>query len=70
MPSKMALINYNKCKPEDCDDGICSAAGACEKKLLIQEAPYEPPMPDPSLCKGCGDCVRACHLGAVEIIRN
>jgi len=66
----MALIDYNKCRPGDCEDGICPAARGCEKKLLIQEAAYEPPMPDPSLCKGCGDCVRACPLGAVEVIRN
>ena len=70
MPSKMALINYNKCRPGDCADGICPAVKACEKKLLIQEAPGEPPMPDPSLCKGCGDCVRACPSGAIEVIRN
>jgi translation initiation factor RLI1 len=70
MPAKLALIGYNICKPENCEDGICLAVNACEKKLLIQEAPYEPPMPNPSLCKGCGDCVRACPSGAIVVTRN
>jgi len=26
MPGKMALVDYNKCKPEICNNGICPAA--------------------------------------------
>ena len=70
MPSKMALVDYYKCKPGNCKDGVCLAVIACEKRLLIQEAPYEPPMPDPFLCKGCGDCERACPNGAIKVMRN
>jgi len=62
MPSKMALVDYNKCHPDECEGGLCLAVAACERKLLKQEAAYEPPVPDPYLCKGCGDCVRACPL--------
>lgn len=69
MPSKMALVDYNRCKPGKCENGICLAAVACERKLLMQEAAGEPPMPNPSLCKGCGDCVRACPLDAIKITR-
>ena len=69
MPGKMSLVNYNKCHPEKCDGGICAAALACTHKLLKQEAPYQIPMPDPSICQGCGDCVRACPLKAIEIIK-
>ncbi|MDD5448079.1 MAG: 4Fe-4S binding protein [Actinomycetota bacterium] len=68
MPSKIALVDYKKCHPDTCESGICVAALACTRKLLKQEAPYEAPMADPSLCKGCGDCVRACPLKAVEIV--
>ena len=70
MPGKMALVNYNQCRPEQCDNGVCAAALACPRKLLKQEAPYETPMPDPALCQACGDCVRACPRQAVQIIRG
>jgi len=69
MASKIALVNYNKCRPARCDNGICTAALACPRNLLRQENPYEVPMPDPSICRGCGDCIRACPLKAVEISR-
>ncbi len=62
MPGKMALVDYGKCRPERCDSGICAAVLACSPKLLKQEAPYEIPMTDPFLCRGGGDCVRACLL--------
>jgi translation initiation factor RLI1 len=70
MPSKMALVDFNKCRPAECEDGICQAALACERKLLTQDASYEIPMPDPFLCKGCADCVRACPLDAIRISRT
>jgi len=69
MPGKMALLHYDKCHPESCDSGICAAALACPHKLLKQEKAYQIPMPDPSLCQGCGDCVRACPGKAIEIAR-
>ncbi|HEX9896415.1 MAG TPA: hypothetical protein VGA85_01970 [Dehalococcoidales bacterium] len=39
MPSKMALVDFNKCHPELCDKGICAAAEACPRKLMKQEKP-------------------------------
>jgi len=70
MPSKMALVDYSKCQPAQCDRGRCAATLACTRRLLKQEALYEPPMPDPSLCRGCGDCVRACPAKAIVIGTN
>ena len=67
MLQKVALVDFNKCRPETCDSGICAAALACSRKLLKQEAPMEAPLPDPFLCKGCGDCVRACPARAIAI---
>ena len=65
---KMAIIDYNKCDPGRCEDGKCPAVEACPRKLLIQEAPGEKPMPNPSICQACGDCVRACPLKAIIIV--
>ena len=65
MPGKMALVDYNRCQAALCDG--CPAAAACPRKLLVQEAPHEPPMTNPALCKGCGDCVRACPMKAIVI---
>jgi len=66
---KAALVDYNRCQPGNCVNGVCVAAAACTRKLLRQEIPYERPMPDPFLCLGCADCVRACLLNAVKITR-
>jgi Fe-S-cluster-containing hydrogenase component 2 len=68
MTTKMALVNYNKCHPEKCDSGVCAAALACSHKLLRQETLYDIPMTDSSICQGCGDCVRAYPLKAIEIV--
>jgi hypothetical protein len=68
MPEKRALVDYNKCCPDQCDSGICTAALACPHKLLEQEALYEIPMPNPSICKGRAKCVLACLLGAIKLM--
>jgi Fe-S-cluster-containing hydrogenase component 2 len=67
---KLALVDYKKCDPGGCEGGICVAALACPRKLLQQEAPYEAPMTDPSTCRGCGDCVLACPLKAIEVVTS
>lgn len=69
MPSKVALIDFNKCRPDTCENGICKAAQVCKYKLLKQEKPHEIPITDPFICKGCGDCARACPLNAIEIAK-
>lgn len=68
MPGKTALVDYTKCDPYRCDCGTCAAALACSRRLLTQDAAYETPMGDSSPCKGCGDCVLACPLRAIEIV--
>lgn len=67
MPKPTSLIDYQKCSPEDCENGICLAVLACPNKVLRQEAPYEMPDPYPGMCLGCGSCVLACPLGAVRV---
>jgi len=69
MPGKRALVDYNKCRPGECDHGLCAAVQACTHRTLQQEVPYERPMLDPFACQGCGDCTRACPLKAIQIWR-
>ena len=69
MLGKVALIDFNKCRPGECDNGLCLAVKACERNLLTREDAYEVPLPTPSICRGCGDCLRACPLGAIQISR-
>ncbi|MGP8080263.1 MAG: hypothetical protein ACLPVI_07105 [Dehalococcoidales bacterium] len=70
MTGKIILVNFAKCHPKNCENGICKAAGACNYKLLKQEKPYEIPMAASFICRGCGDCVRACPLKAIVIANN
>ncbi|MFC1951060.1 4Fe-4S binding protein [Chloroflexota bacterium] len=67
MPNKMALVDFNKCHPDRCEGGLCLAAKACEKKIMKQLEPYEPPMTLAPMCKGCSDCAKACPFGAISI---
>ena len=68
MAEKMALVDFPKCHPEQCQDGVYLAAEACPRKLIKQEHPGEIPMTNPSLCQACGDCVRACPMKAIRIV--
>ena len=70
MPGNRALVNFNRCRPEMCEKGICKAVQACRYKLLIQEKSHDVPLSDPFICRGCGDCVRVCPLKAIEITNN
>jgi translation initiation factor RLI1 len=70
MAARSALIDYNKCKPETCENGICKAAQACRYKLLSQENIYDVPMAFTDVCRGCGNCARIRPLHAVRIENN
>lgn len=68
MARKTALLDYTKCAPGECIDGVCAAARVCPARLLKQEEPYFVPMAEPSYCRACGDCVRACPMKAIKIV--
>ena len=69
MPGKSVIINYNLCDFKECSDGICKAKAICEKKVLKQEAPFEPPFVNTDLCSGCNECIAECPSKAVEKLR-
>ena len=66
MSNKSIIINYDLCDFKECIDGICKAKSGCEKKVLKQEAPFEPPFVNTSLCSGCNKCIGQCHSKAIE----
>ena len=71
MPKRTAVVDYDRCKPEECapEDGVCPAVAACTHNILTQEAPYEGPFAfPPDMCQGCSDCARACPLNAIRLI--
>jgi translation initiation factor RLI1 len=68
MPNTMVSLNYEKCKPDNCTGGICIAASACPLKLINQEEPFEPPMANSTLCKGCAKCISACPQQAISLV--
>ena len=71
--NKWSKVDFERCKPFTCDpiNGICSAAEACPKDLLIQEEPGEFPMLLSQVsCVGCGTCVATCPLHAIDIERG
>ena len=68
--NKYANIDFERCNPFACDggQGLCAAVRSCTHKLLEQEDPGDPPMLlSIRMCVGCGSCVAACRLGAIEI---
>ncbi|HMB30940.1 MAG TPA: 4Fe-4S binding protein [Desulfohalobiaceae bacterium] len=65
-----AMVNYEKCNPNQCDpgSGICSAVQACPQKIIKQlDGAFEPPMIFHELCLGCWECMESCPLKAVQI---
>lgn len=65
---RIAIVDYRKCFPGKCSDGICVASQTCKRKVLIQEEPYEVPVSGALSCRACGDCMRACPMDAIQII--
>lgn len=69
MTKKIAAVDYEKCRPEECDKGVCVAAAECEHGNMVQEAPYETPEINPAKwCHSCAKCARACPLGAIRMM--
>ncbi|MFW6189728.1 MAG: hypothetical protein ACOC7T_04765 [Planctomycetota bacterium] len=72
MAERTVVIVYERCEPGSCDPerGRCAACEACPKGVLSQFDRFEPPMTVADLCRGCRDCVEACPLAAVRVVRR
>jgi len=69
MPKKVAALDYEKCCPEECGQGVCVAMSECEHGCLKQESPYEMPEINPAKwCHGCAKCVKSCPLKAIKMV--
>ncbi|MGM0366234.1 MAG: hypothetical protein ACQEP5_06810 [Actinomycetota bacterium] len=64
MVKKIAIIDYEKCRPGECESG-CLAAKACKRRSLKQEDCGQPPF-NMGLCSGCFSCVNSCPLEAIQ----
>jgi ATP-binding cassette subfamily E protein 1 len=69
MPKPKIVLDYQRCEPGSCQDGICAAARVCKKKVLRQEKAGEMPDFYPNMCLGCSDCLSACPRGAIQMMR-
>jgi NAD-dependent dihydropyrimidine dehydrogenase PreA subunit len=65
---QVAVVDFGICHPKKCSGGVCLSVGACPKKVLKQEEPYEMPYINPSVCIGCGLCAQACPVNAIRMI--
>lgn len=64
-----ATIDYQRCRPSDCENGLCRILRECPVKAIWQEEPYEVPVADWSRCRGCSKCLTLCPHNAVGLIR-
>ncbi|MEK6845898.1 MAG: ATP-binding cassette domain-containing protein, partial [Nanoarchaeota archaeon] len=71
MSKRIAIIERQKCHPQDCGDYLCA------KLCPVNRAGAECIKPDPlttkavideMLCTGCGICPKRCPFGAIQII--
>ncbi len=69
MPKRIAVVDYSKCRADECDSGVCAAAMQCEYGNLAQENLDEAPEVNPAKwCRGCAKCVNACPFKAVRMM--
>ena len=68
MPKQIIVVDYSRCEPEQCENGICRAALLCKKRILFQEAPFEMPESRAAMCMGCAVCLTACPRNALKMM--
>ena len=69
MPKKVPVLDYEKCQPGKCDNGVCVAALECEYGSLVQKSAYETPEINPAKwCHSCAKCAKICPLKAIRML--
>jgi Fe-S-cluster-containing hydrogenase component 2 len=58
-------VDYKRCHPESCEEGMCLIVRECPRRLFKQEEPYDPPFVISGFCEDCGRCIEMCPLQAV-----
>ncbi|MHB8157712.1 MAG: 4Fe-4S binding protein, partial [Desulfocucumaceae bacterium] len=59
-----------RCRPDDCENGVCIATYSCNWKILVQDKPHDQPQINLSRCLGCARCTFICPRGALKIIER
>jgi len=67
-PKVKITIDYKKCDPKRCDQGVCAALVACPTKLIKQIERCDYPYPVAGFCQECGKCSEACLLKAISML--
>lgn len=63
-----ALLNPDRCRPEECESGRCAVRSVCKVKAIYQDEPFEAPFVDWSRCHACSKCVVACPAKAISLV--
>ena len=68
MPKPKAMIDYSRCRPEECNGGVCVAVAECSLRVLKQDTPREAPYALQDFCVGCSKRRIACPFEAIKMI--
>jgi len=63
-------VDYKKCDPNRCLNGVCLSVVECPRKVFKQEDPYDPPYIVSGFCQECSKCVEVCITGAVKMLQT
>ncbi len=60
-------IVQDKCRPDECENGVCTAVASCAWKALEQSRPFTRPTINSNTCLGCFHCTLFCRHEALIV---